>query len=677
MSHLRRRAARLATLGAAAVAALATVAASPAAAAPPIPAGGATIEHASLDWTGDLAMQGQAFGQANFFSAGVSKGTEATYAGAADNAEVLLEGEGGKVATWATHLNYSKEAGHHQVVRLTEGSGRVEADGSAQISWDSTFTVDYYGSLAPFTIEDPTLTVDAAGEGELTATLIGCATAMGAPECVPFAPVPDAQIATFSGVSVNDLGEVTIDPDYVGVEVDTTGAKTAQNRTVAGWGAWPQDMVTFQIETGLSSFFYSSGSSADAEKPPLPFVVDFTPEVAVAGASLDWTGNELMQTNVHGFKNYFSAGPVPGTDEATYSGEGDGVQIYLAGSKKIATWATREDFGPGDQEQVVHLSGGVGSFEQFGGAEVEWEGAFSVNFYAGLAPFTVEAPLLVVDPDGTGELTATLVGCEASMANPEVCTPFAPATDVQLATFSGVEVGGDEVTISPDYDGVEVTSASGFPQNKTETGWGAWPQSFVSFQDQTGLSPYFYSAGFPEDGEKAGAPFAVDFAGKELEITLEGVTPPSGGEEPPANGGGDGGGESGSSDGGGTTDNGVTATETKVAMPVKLTAPKAPKLSAGGVVTVATLSCPAGGSACRTVVPSRVAVKIGGRRYLLTVVAPSQIGAGKSGAIKVRLPKAARNALGSQKLALKLRVGLAANGITTKHLLKVKIAGSN
>ncbi len=128
-------------------------------------------------------MQGQAFGQANFFSAGVSKGTEATYAGADDNAEVLLEGEGGKVATWATHLNYSKEAGHHQVVRLTEGSGRVEADGSARISWDSTFTVDYYGSLAPFTIEDPTLTVDAAGEGELTATLIGCATAMGAPEC--------------------------------------------------------------------------------------------------------------------------------------------------------------------------------------------------------------------------------------------------------------------------------------------------------------------------------------------------------------------------------------------------------------------------------------------------------------------------------------------------------------
>ncbi len=66
------------------------------------------------------------------------------------------------------------------------------------------------------------------------------------------------------------------------------------------------------------------------------------------------------------------------------------------------------------------------------------------------------------------------------------------------------------------------------------------------------------------------------------------------------------------------------------------------KLDPSGVATLATLACPGGGSACRTVVPSRVAAKIDGKRYLLTVVAPSQIGAGKSGAIKVRLPKAAR-----------------------------------
>ncbi len=112
MSLLRRRAARLATLGAAVAAALATVAASPASAAPPIPAGGATIAHASLDWSGDLAMQGHGFGHrlVHFFSAGVSKGTEATYEGAEGNAEVLLEAEGpAKVASWATHTELSAQ----------------------------------------------------------------------------------------------------------------------------------------------------------------------------------------------------------------------------------------------------------------------------------------------------------------------------------------------------------------------------------------------------------------------------------------------------------------------------------------------------------------------------------------------------------------------------------------
>lgn len=666
--NLRRPARRFAAFGALAAAAL-VISASPAAAAAPIPAGGAAIDHASLEWTGDLAMQGPNYGLPNFFSAGLSKGTEATYEGSDGNAAVLLEKEGKAVATWATHTNYSTAASERQVVRLTEGKGRVEPDGSAEISWDATFSVNYYGELAPFSIEDPKLTVDADGTGELTATLIGCTADRTTNECIPFPPVPDAQVATFEGVAINSLGEVAIDPDWAEVEVET-GSATPQNRTAADWGAWPQSFVDFQLETGLSSFFYSSGSNS-SEKVPLPFVVDFTPPVAVDHASLDWAGNELMQAEVHGFKNYFSAGASDGK-EATYKGSEGNAEIYLEGSESIATWATHENYGPGTGErQLVHLSDGTGEFEQYGAAEIEWDGAYSVNFYGGLAPFTIEDPTLVVDEDGTGELMATLVGCEASMTNPDECSPFAPAEEVQVATFSGVEISGGELTVTPEYAGVAVTTSPQFPQDQEVEGWGSWPQSFVDFQEDTGLAPFFYSAGFPEDGQKAPSPFLVDFAGHELALG-------GGEEEGTTGGGGDTGGGNGSGEGTGeqSSQDASTAERRGTGRPAKLRIGKRTvKLGAGGVVKVATIACPAAGTVCRTVVPSRVAAKIGGRRYALTVLAPKRIGAGKSGAVKVKLPKAARKALGAKKVAIRIRVGLAANGVTAKHVVKVKIAG--
>jgi hypothetical protein len=663
----RRFARRLAALGALAAAAIAVTAA-PASAAP-IPAGGAAIDHASLDWSGDLAMQGPNFGLPHFFSAGVSKGTEATYKGAEGNAEVLLEKEGGAVATWATHTNYAAGAGEHQVVRLTNGTGRVEADGSTTISWDATFSVNYYGELTPWTIEDPTLTVDAAGKGALTATAIGCKASKGGAGCVPFAPFTGVQIATFEGVEINSLGEVTIDPDWAEVEVET-GSATPQNRTVAGWGAWPQSFVNFQIETGLSSFFYSSGSK-DAEKVPLPFVVDFTAPTPVSNASLDWIGNELMQSELHGFRNYFSAGLSDGK-EGTYKGVDGNAEVYLEGSKKLATWDTREAYGPAaGQHQVVHLSKGSGVYQQYGPAEIEWDGAFSVNFYGGLVPFTIEDPTLLVDEDGTGELVATLLGCEAARANPNECTPFAPATTVQVATFSGVEINGaDELVIDPDYSEVTITEPAGAaPQIRTGAGWGAWPQSLVNFQGLTGLSSYWYSSG-DADSAKPGLPFVVDLAGREPEIVPDEkeVTP----VEP----------EKPSDDGGSKSDdNGSKADEKPAPAPavgkpatLKL-GKKTVSLSQGRVVQVATVICPAGGATCRTVVPSRVKAKIAGKRYVLTVFAPKQIAAGKSAPIKVGLPKAAKAALEGKKLAVRIRVGLVANGVTAKHVVKVKIAG--
>lgn len=99
------------------------------------------------------------------------------------------------------------------------------------------------------------------------------------------------------------------------------------------------------------------------------------------------------------------------------------------------------------------------------------------------------------------------------------------------------------------------------------------------------------------------------------------------------------------------------------------------KFGANGVAKVASLACPSGGATCTTTVPKRLGAKIEGKRYVLGVMAPKKIGAGKSVTVRVHVPKAAREALGAKKYQVKLPVAVHANGLTAKQVIKVEIAG--
>jgi hypothetical protein len=99
------------------------------------------------------------------------------------------------------------------------------------------------------------------------------------------------------------------------------------------------------------------------------------------------------------------------------------------------------------------------------------------------------------------------------------------------------------------------------------------------------------------------------------------------------------------------------------------------KFGTDGIAKVASLTCPSGGTTCTTTVPKRLGAKIGGKRYVLGVMAPKKIGAGKSATVRVHVPKAAQEALGTETQLVKLTIALHANGQTTKQLVKVKIAG--
>ena len=250
-----------------------------------IPAEGLDLEQVSLEWTGNEELQGvPPAGGSNYFSAGVSKGNEATYRSVDGDAAVFqVAASGGEsLATWATRAAHIAGGGE-QLVRLYGGDARIEPDGSATVRWDGSWSVNFYGGLAPFTFTDPELSIDADGAGTLRAEMSGCASSIANPiECAPLAPVSDVTVATFSGVEIDPSGEVGIDPDYAGVEIEGDPTKP-QLRTGAGWGAWPQPFVSFHVQTGLSGYWYSSGSGFDAKKSPAPFTVDFQGELPPSG----------------------------------------------------------------------------------------------------------------------------------------------------------------------------------------------------------------------------------------------------------------------------------------------------------------------------------------------------------------------------------------------------------
>ncbi|MDQ6522861.1 HtaA domain-containing protein [Nocardioides sp. LHD-245] len=253
-----------------------------------IPDDGLALDGVSLEWSGNEEVQSAPpFGGSNYLSAGVSDGDEATYRSAAGEVAVVHRDAAGaeSPATYGTR-GASVGGTVTQLVRLSGGHARIEADGSASVAWDGSFSVNFYGGLVPFTLTDPHLSVESDGTGTLRADLAGYAATMENPnDRSPLDPVADVTIATYQGIELDPAGAVTITPDYAGVELDVPSGQTPQDRSAAGWGSWPQAFVDVHFATGLSSYWYSSGGAADAKKAPRPSVVDFTAAEQVAGAT--------------------------------------------------------------------------------------------------------------------------------------------------------------------------------------------------------------------------------------------------------------------------------------------------------------------------------------------------------------------------------------------------------
>ncbi|SDY82244.1 immunoglobulin domain-containing family protein [Herbiconiux ginsengi] len=172
---------------------------------------------------------------------------------------------------------------------FTEGTGSTSTDGSTDIRWSGAGTVNAYGGLVSWYFENPRLVLDAEGDGSITARVGGFGSSMDDPTVkVPLDPRENVEIATVRGATIVD-GRLTIDPVWKNVDyfplTDAQDPTSARSTTSAipqaakdanpNWGSWPESFVDFQYATGLSSYWHTSGLTADPLKPPMPIDVAF------------------------------------------------------------------------------------------------------------------------------------------------------------------------------------------------------------------------------------------------------------------------------------------------------------------------------------------------------------------------------------------------------------------
>ncbi len=264
-----------------------------------------------------------------------------------------------------------------------------------------------------------------------------------------------------------------------------------------------------------------------------------------------------------GTYNFFSAGRIADTGP----GQSVGADRWRAtdgavsvqkrqpdGGYQQAEWATLHtapdgsELGPPNagtfaSTQIV-ISGGRGEVDPTANtAHISWTGSYTVVFYSGLAFFYVSDPELTVAADGTGQLTATAGGYGADMFD---ATKWVELADrrVVLADLKGVDLSGAKgLTRTPEYLGVEYVKpagAAGAEQRRDTPYFGSFPQSFADFQQETGLSGYWYSTGGATDAFKAALPLTVSYSAADPETPQPEDAQSNGGQQggpgtPPSN----------------------------------------------------------------------------------------------------------------------------------------------
>ncbi|WP_329138864.1 hypothetical protein OG552_31865 [Streptomyces sp. NBC_01476] len=401
---------------------------------------------------------------------------------------------------------------------------RTDAKGSVPIAGsntaDYTFTANYADSGATYSVNvfDAGFAQHRSDEALLTVTPVAAAVAE---------PPHDTSVQAYQSArfTVTASGTAPITYQWQRQAPDSTAWSDVAGATGPDYAfkAVPGDdgaHVRVRLDNGHGP--------ATASAPARLTVISGGGTLApVADASLEWGVNNIYQGGnpANSGCNFFSAG----TQQAFAAEQGDVRIVHRAadGSAQSVSDATKCIPASGSElNQRVLFTHGTGQANSTTGeATVHWTGAFTANAYSGLVTWYLKDPTLTIATDGTGTLTATSGGVGSSRDDPGQSQDVPPRS-VTVATFSQVRLDttagpGGGAQISPEFAGVDyfpltdgvrsATSAIPDPVKAAEPGWGSWPQSFVDFQYETGLSSYWHTSGLSADPDKPPLDLSVRF----------------------------------------------------------------------------------------------------------------------------------------------------------------------
>lgn len=318
----------------------------------------------------------------------------------------------------------------------------------------------------------------------------------------------------------------------------------------------------------------------------------------------------------------------------------------------IATIA-QGTYTAGDGAEIVGGPGGVVRFDVLGGTYDDESGAGELTI-GGFVRF-----------DGHhGALDLTLSN---------LCVSFAGGSGTTYADVVSKDIGSG---VTETYTGIPVVDMASVAAPGAVTGGLEWPSIATTLNEAA--VPAFGQ--YPADVEfdplepltaTFGTPTPRPGGGPCRSVPDEGGGGDDGGGDTGGgdNGGGDGDGGGTGGDGGGGTGTGTGGGGTTVTPPVQPRAPTA-KAAKGAVLvprnrvaTVGTVRC--GSVRCAVSVPKAVKVKIAGKRYRVTVLAPKRLAAERGGKLRVKLTRAARRALAGRRAKVKFKVAVVADGRRT------------
>jgi len=281
---------------------------------------GYVIDDAQFRWGLNTESGSGAFaGGCNFLSAGVSRDmggpivwTDARNAYRATDGDVRIEkplrtGEY-DLATWAgrcldangsavTASSLTSQTGNQVVI--DGGTGVRAADGSVEIRWSGAFTVVFYGGMTYWSASDPVLSIDARGNGRVTATASGFGASMT--DLGKWDTIVGRQVvlAELRGVDTSGRGFAT-DPLYLGVGVGGAGQIGRTTDNAAHWGSFPASFVQFQKLTGQAGYWLTTGGVRDRAKVASALYISYDARapVTVAPPPIDGGAGAAPQNTI-------------------------------------------------------------------------------------------------------------------------------------------------------------------------------------------------------------------------------------------------------------------------------------------------------------------------------------------------------------------------------------------